>query len=270
FNAVPFGSAWLPENQDPASGRPVTTDGSATLPANLYRPYPGYAGGATTVGQSAIGMYGFGSTANYNALQVAANRRSGRGLQLGATYTWSRSLGNADSSCGATSCGHLLNTRAVNYGLLSLDRSHGLTFNYIYDIPSLPMKAAFLNNSVGRQVFDGWQFSGLSSFSVGSPLTASYSLTGIGQAELNRRITGSEDFAPRVVLTCDPNKPHGDRTIGAYIDTSCFAPAPKGSIGNDSGINNIRGPGLNNWDMSLFKKFKFGESDKRFIQLRVE
>jgi hypothetical protein len=61
------------------------------------------------------------------------------------------------------------------------------------------------------------------------------------------------------VLTCDPNKKHGDRTIGAYIDTSCFAPAPKGSIGNDSGINTVRGPGLNNWDMSIFKKFYYGE-----------
>ena len=87
---------------------------------------------------------------------------------------------------------------------------------------------------------------------------------------MNRLITGSEDFAPRVVLTCDPNKLEGDRTIGAYIDTSCVAPAPKGSIGNDSGINTVRGPGLNNWDMSLFKKFYFGEDDKRFLQLRVE
>jgi hypothetical protein len=87
---------------------------------------------------------------------------------------------------------------------------------------------------------------------------------------LNRLITGSEDFAPRVVLTCDPNKNRGDRTILAYIDTSCFAPAPKGSIGNDSGINTIRGPGLNNWDMSMFKKIQYSENPSRYIQLRVE
>jgi hypothetical protein len=121
---------------------------------------------------------------------------------------------------------------------------------------------------VGRQVFGGWQLSGLSSFSVGSPLTASYTLTTASGAALNRLITGSEDFSPRVVLTCDPNKSSGDRTIGAYIDTSCFAPAPKGSIGNDSGINTIRGPGLNNWDMSLFKKIPLRE--RASIQLRVE
>ena len=270
FNVVPFGSAWLPENQDPALGRPVTTDGSTTLPANLYRPYPGYAGGATTVGQSAIGTYGFGSTANYNALQVAANRRSGRGLQFGATYTWSRSLGNADSSCGATSCGHLLNTRAVNYGLLSLDRSHSLAFNYIYDIPSLARTNSFLDNSLGRQIFGGWQLSGVSSFTVGAPLTLGYSLTGIGAQERNRRITGSEDFAPRLVLTCNPNLPRSERTTLAFIDTKCVAPGLKGSIGNDSGVDTVRGPGLNNWDISIFKKFNYGESAERYIQLRLE
>jgi len=134
----------------------------------------------------------------------------------------------------------------------------------------LARPGSFLDNKVGKQVFSGWQLSGLPSFSVGAPMTLSYTLTNASGAALNRLITGSEDFAPRVVLTCDPNKSHGDRTIGAYIDVNCVAPAPKGSVGNDSGINTVRGPGLNNWDMSLFKKFYFGEGDRRFLQLRVE
>jgi hypothetical protein len=260
FNALPFGSAWLPQNQDPT--KPTNLDGSNALPPNLYRPYPGYAGGRVTVGQSAQAKYDFGGSANYNALQVSANRRAGHGLQVGANYTWSRALGTTDA--------HLTNTRAVNYGLLALDRSHGLTFNYVYDIPSLAKMASVLDNPVGRQIFGGWEISGLSSFSVGAPQTASYTLTNASGAALNRLVTGSEDFAPRVVLTCDPNKSGGDRTILAYINTSCFAPAQKGSIGNDSGINTIRGPGLNNWDMSLFKKIQYSENPSRYIQLRVE
>ncbi len=261
FNALPYGSAWLPENQDPT----VTPkfDGTTTLPGNLYRPYAGYAGGRVTVGQSAQATYTFGGSSNYNALQISGNRRVARGLQVGASYTWSRALG--------TTNGHLTDTRGVNYGLLTLDRSHGLTFNYIYDIPSLAMRVAFLDNTVGHQVFGGWVLSGLSSFSVGAPLDLSYTLTTASGAALNRLITGSEDFAPRVVLTCNPNKSRGDRTISAYIDTSCVAPAPKGSIGNDSGINMVRGPGLNNWDMSLFKKvYLGGEKENRFLQFRLE
>jgi hypothetical protein len=271
FNAVPFGSAWLPQNQDSTLGRPLAYDGTTTLPANLYRPIPGYAGGLSSpVFQSLIGQFAFGGSANYNALQVSANRRAG-GLQFGAVYTWSKALGTADTSCGFASCGHYLNTRQYNYGPLTLDRTQGLTVNYIYDIPSLARPGSALDNSIGRQIFGGWQVSGLSSFSVGSPLTLGYSLSGgIGNAERNRRITGSEDFAPRVVLTCNPNLSGGDRSITAFIDTSCIAPAPIGSVGGDSGVGTVRGPGLQNWDVSLFKKFKYGESPQHYIQLRLE
>jgi hypothetical protein len=44
----------------------------------------------------------------------------------------------------------------------------------------------------------------------------------------------------------------------------------RGSIHNDSGPDTVRGPGLNNWDMSLFKKFKYSENSQRFIQRRLE
>jgi hypothetical protein len=264
FNALPFGSAWRPENQDASLGRPVAFDGTTTLPPNLYRPFLGYGGGNTTLGGagSALTHFTFGASSNYNALQVSANRRVARGLQFGATYTWSKALG--------TSEGHLTDTRRANYGLLGLDRSHGLSFNYIYDIPSLARPGTALDNAVVRQIFGGWQISGLTSMSAGSPVTLGYTLTGIGAPERNRRITGSEDIAPRVVLTCDPNLPRGERTIQRFIDTSCVAPAPRGSLGMDSGVNTVRGPGLNNWDISLFKRFQYGESRQRNIQLRME
>jgi hypothetical protein len=263
FNALAYGSAWLPQNQDPTSPNFGKLDGSAALPGNLYRPYPGYAGGKITVGQSAQATWDFGASSHYNALQVAVNRRAGGGLQVGASYTWSKALGTTDA--------HLTNTRGVNYGPLSLDRGQGLTVNFIYDVPSAARPGSFLDNRIGRQAFSGWQFSGLGSFSVGTPLTLSYSLTNApAGATLNRLITGSEDFAPRVVLTCNPNKSSGDRSILAYFNTNCVAPALKGSIGNDSGINTLNGPGLNNWDMSLFRKIKYSEKDQRYIQLRLE
>jgi hypothetical protein len=262
LNALPLGSAWLPQNQDPRFAT-ARFDGTTTLPGDLYRPYAGYSGGNTTIGGagSAVTNFTFGGSANYNALQLSLDRRRGR-LQYGATYTWSKALG--------TSFGHVTNSRGVNYGPLTLDRTQGLAFNYIYDIPSLAQAISGLNNPVGRQIFGGWQLSGLTSMSVGAPLTLDYSLTGIGTAQRNRMMTGSEDVAPRPVFTCNPNKSRGDRTILAFIDTSCLAMAPRGSIGNDSGINSVRGPGLNNWDISIFKSFQYGETQARRIQLRVE
>ena len=32
----------------------------------------------------------------------------------------------------------------------------------------------------------------------------------------------------------------------------------------------MRGPGVSNWDVSLFKKFKYGEYPQHYIQLRME
>src|SRR5262249_32762137 len=140
----------------------------------------------------------------------------------------------------------------------------------IYDIPSIARRGSFLDNAVAKVVVNGWQLSGLTSMSVGAPVNVTYSVTGIGAAQLNRQITGSEDIAPRVVFTCNPNLSRGDRNIDAFINTSCFAPAAKGSQQMDSGLNRLRGPGLHQWDMSLFKNVRLGENANRRLQLRLE
>jgi Carboxypeptidase regulatory-like domain/TonB-dependent Receptor Plug Domain len=250
FNYAPFGSAWLPQNQDPTLGAPQF-NGTTTLPVNLYRPIAGYLGGT---------QYTFGTSTHYNALQVAINRRAAKGLNVGVAYTWSKAIG-VDTA-------NLLSNRAAGYGPLSLDRTQVLTVNYIYDIPSLARTGSFLDNRAGKMVFDGWQFSGLTSISSGAPVNVNYSISGVSPTLLNREITGSEDVRPRVVMNCNPNLSMGDRNLNAFIDTSCFAPAAVGSTGNDSGWNRLRGPGINQWDMSLFKKINFTE--RAYVQLRLE
>lgn len=89
-----------------------------------------------------------------------------------------------------------------------------------------------------------------------------------GPAQLNRMITGGEDRAPRPVMTCNPNLSRSDRNINEFINTSCFSPASKGSLGMDSDYDNITSPGTNQWDMSLYKNVSIRE--KARIQLRLE
>ena len=158
--------------------------------------------------------------------------------------------------------------RKASYGPLTFDRTQSLSFNYIYDVPGLSRKG-FLDNGAARVVLNGWQFSGLTSISSGAPVNVTYSITGIGPTLLNREITGSEDVAPRVVLTCNPNG-SGSGGLYSFVNASCFAPASKGSVGIDSGNDRLRGPGLNQWDMSLFKKIALGKEQSRYIQLRME
>jgi hypothetical protein len=271
INDIPYGAAWLPQNQDSTLGAPQF-NGATTLPANLLRPYLGYVGPTT----SSFSNYGyinnFGGTANYNALQIAVNRRVGHGLNIGSQYAWSKSLGTASCTFGGGPCGvRPGNVRSVDYGPLTLDRTQQLTFNYVYDVPSLARKGSFLDNRGGKLVFDGWQVSGLTSISSGAPVNVAYSVTGVSPTLLNREVTGSEDVAPRPILTCNPNGAGGGGLYN-FVNPSCFAPAPlkDPNFGNETSNYRLRGPGLNNWDMSLFKNIALGKEASRRIQLRLE
>ncbi|MEO5926951.1 MAG: carboxypeptidase-like regulatory domain-containing protein [Bryobacteraceae bacterium] len=252
FNNVALGSAWLPQNQIGANPK---FDGSTTKASNFYRPYLGYTNGT---------QYTTGTSTNYNALQSGLNKRAGRFI-LGIAYTWSHALG--------VDVGHINNNRVAGYGNLAVDRTHVLSFNYIYDVPSISRRMGFTNNAGGKYVLDGWQLSGLTTMTSGAPTNVSFNslitptgtLTG---AALNRVITGSEDVAPRVRFTCNPKLSHDEKSIYKFVNTACFAPSAVGSQGFDSGYNQLRAPGTHTWDASVFKKIIFTES--RYIQLRLE
>jgi hypothetical protein len=283
FNEPGFGAAWLPQNQDPT--RAVTSSnvlGDNALPVDLYRPYPGYVGVGVSVGQSGLGAGGFvstyGSSANYNALQVSVHRRMSRNLLFGLAYTWSKAMGtDTDYQYVANPLDH----RKADYGLMTYDRTQNFVLNYIYNVPTVSKKLAALNNSVTRIILDNWQVSGITSFSSGAPIAVgstagnqasaigSYAVQGVSGATLNRRITGNEGWSPRPVLSCNPNLSKGDRTLYAAIDSSCFHPASAGSTGMDSAIRPIRGPGINNWDMSIFKNVPV-HGEGTYVQLRFE
>jgi hypothetical protein len=58
--------------------------------------------------------------------------------------------------------------------------------------------------------------------------------------------------------------PYLCRNNSTSLNPAAFAPAPIGTVGN-IGRNAFTGPGINNWDMSLFKNFTF----KKHISLQL-
>jgi hypothetical protein len=280
FNEAPFGSAWLPQNQDPTKATGNLT-GDNALPVDFLRPYTGYAGGGTAVAQSGLGGGGFiatfGSSSNYNGLQISANRRMSKDLTIGINYMWSKTMGTDTDFQYA---GNFVDHRKSDYGLLTYDRTQSLVVNYIYKVPRFARDGTALANPVFKAILNDWEVSGITSLTSGAPQVVGqstavsdvgrYSVQGVGATTLNRRITGSEGWSPRPLLTCNPNLSPGSRTLGAFIDTSCFQPAVKGSTGMDSAVRPFRGPGVNNWDISLFKTIRVGNSEQRFFQLRFE
>lgn len=256
MNAAPLGSGWLPQNQDPTRAG-TALDGSRALPINFYRPFQGYGGAVVT---------GFGATSSYHSLQASWNRNMGKGLNFGVAYTWSKSLGLVS---GDQTNAHPFNARMGSYGLLDFDTPHNLVFNYIYDVPKLAKGSNFLDNKVGRTVFNGWQISGLTTMQSGNPAAISMSVGGIG--DLNRRWTGSESVAPRP-LVVGGSAFTGPKDQYAWINTNVFQmPAQGTSAGLDSANFVTRRPGIHNWDVSVFKNIPLWSSDgRRFLQLRME
>ncbi|MCC6856969.1 MAG: TonB-dependent receptor [Bryobacterales bacterium] len=240
LNLVPYGARFLPENADPANP-------SSPLNDNFFRPYPGYGN---------INYYENAGSTNYNSLQVAVNRRFTTALQFGLAYTWSKAMdfSSTDQSVVAT----YAPIRVWNYGKSGFDQTHNLTINYMWDVPRL---GRYWNHPAVRAIFDNWQVAGFTAFVSGLP--GGVGFTTVDGAD----ITGGGDGA-RIVVTGKAPLPHGDRTFTRWFDTGVFARPPKGSWGN-APKDVIRLPGVNNWDISLFKNFPI-RSESRYLQFRWE
>ena len=234
LNTLPYGTRFLPQNIDPTTNKPYSD--------NFLRPYPGY---------GSISYQEHSTSSNYHALQVSANRRLSKGFQFGAAYTYSKTMDYGSNPMYRPA-------RIWNYALADFDQTHMLTFNYTYDLPKL---SKVLPNPVVRHAFDNWQVSGITSFSSGTP-------SGIGLSTTNSAdLTGGGD-GQRVLVIADPRIPHSERTIEHMFNNAAFALPGKGDPGN-APRTMVRGPGINNWDLTVFKLFPI-KSEQRSLQLRWE
>jgi hypothetical protein len=244
LNAVPYGTNFLPSSIDP------TLTGNRPLNPNFLRP---------VIGFQDINYLEFAGIANFNALEVQLTKRFSRNLTYHVAYTWSKALDLVDGIGGTVN--PVLNYRMRNYGPASFDRTQNLELNWVYDIPSV---SKYWNNRFTRTALDGWEFAGVGTFITGQPLGLGYSL--VNTVDLTGGTGNGLDS--RSVLVADPNSPHPS---DVWFNTAAVKPpTPAYSV---NGIGNaskapIHGPGLNDWDLSVYKNFRIGES--RRLQFRAE
>jgi len=253
YNA--FGQCFNPQNWDPylvATNPANTLFGSDCEQANFLKPYPGY---------GTIAVYQAEATSNYNALQLQITRRAAKGLFVGAAYTWSKSLSTAQS--GGTNDNSFVRpdqyTKEAYYGPSSFDRRQVLAVNYVYSTPKLPF-----GNSFTRLITDNWQLSGVTTYETGPPFTPGFSVLGAG----SQNMTGSLTEGARIGIVQGCNPYTGLSDPFNRLNPACFfAPMP-GSLGLESGINYLNGPGVGNWDISIEKIFPIKERVR--LQLRLD
>lgn len=229
LNSIPFGANFDRRNADPVNP-------NVPLSPAFLRPYQGF---------NDINFREWASSSNYHSLQVTANRQFASGLQFGASWTWSKALDYNDNDTDTISS--LIPARVWNYGLASFDRTHVLTLNWLWDVPKSPWR--FLT---ARVVLNDWTVSGITTFSSGAPLGIGFSQVTVSD------ITGSPTDGPRVVVTGDPNLPKSERTFSRNFRTEVFRPPSADTFGN-AAKTLIRGPGINNWDIAIFRNFPIRE-----------
>jgi hypothetical protein len=246
INGRPYGYAFLPSSLDATN---VLGGQAQPLLDNFLRPYPGY---------GSITQREFTGYSDYHSIQVSLNRRrAADGLSFGVSYTGSinKSLQAIDPFVD--------DNRARNY-TKNGSRPHALAINYSYEVPNLSRK---WDNAMAKVVFDNWQISGATSFIKGTYGSITYSFTGLPTGALvgTGAISGS---GSRVVFTCDPNMPAGDRTYERQFNTDCVKPPTDPYLLGTALNDEYLGPGLVNTDVSFFKNVPLGGT--RRLQLRVE
>src|SRR5262249_28753692 len=108
-----------------------------------------------------------------------------------------------------------------------------------------------------KALLDGWQMSGINTFMSGAPLGVSLSLSS-GNAN---NWSGSPTDASRPSIIANPVLPKSERTFDHNVNAAAFALPVQGTLGN-APKDAFRGPGINNWDISMFKNFRLTERFK--------
>ena len=243
LNATQYGTNFLPSS----------FVNGLLLPANFLRPYVGFA---------SIQYMEFGSNSNYNALQTRLSKRFSAKLTFSLAYTWSKVLDVADT--GTTAVNPDIDFNSRNYGPAGFDRQQNLSASFVYP---LPFFSKHWHSAFAREVLDGWQISGIASFLSGAPTAINYTFVTATD------ITGASGAGvdSRVDLSCNANLGFGNTSFNRAFNTTCVHPPTLAElgIGNASKYPFV-GPGVENFDASLFKTFPLGGEDARQLQFRLE
>jgi hypothetical protein len=228
-----------------AHANPANVFNNTELNANLLRTaYPGMG----SLSQTSDSL----SALNYNALQFQAQHRLTKGVQFGASYSFSKAL-------GTQSWDNYHAQRQWFYGPLSNDRTHVLAINYTYYLPSV--SKAF---GPAKYLLNNWVLSGVTSFQAGAPVTPACRSTVAGPANVDPSLSGGGAHCQVIAIP-----PASSRTFYQNFNTSAFTVAPAGTFG-DIGLGILRQPAWTNYDMALDKRIQIGKDSRRVPRARIE
>ncbi len=193
---------------------------------------------------------------NYNALQLNLNKRPQHGLSFLAAYTWSKAIDTISTpqAFRNTKGQQTMPMSSFNIGLdrgpAAFDVRHRFVFSYLYEFPRYSGEGAL------EKVLSGWALNGIVSLQGGLPFTV--------LDPTDPTVDGNTNDRADLI-----GNPEGPETVEEWFNTAAFQRVPTGAGRHGtSGRNNLRGPGLSNWDFSIVKRTNLTERTK--LEFRTE
>jgi hypothetical protein len=252
---------WRETNLPDASLLPCLTDSSLCSDAQ-----PSYNQVVPYLGFHQIRLAENEGNAHYNSLQMSFRGNLKKDLDLQLGYTLSKAV---DPSSGNGGNGYDLNNVENPYlgwkydvGPSPFDRRQVAFVSFVYDIPLLRSSS----NRGLKTALGGWQVSGIVTMQSGAPIDILYT------ANAEDPVSGFHKNVANIIPNAR-NRPNvagsvaTPHKVGEWFDPTAFTAPDAGTWGNTPHAF-LRGPGRDNWNLSLFKNFNFTERAR--LEFRAE
>jgi hypothetical protein len=195
------------------------------------------------------------ANASYNALEATIRHQS-RGLEMLASYTWSKSL---DQSAVLPEPVNPVDP-ALSRGLSAFDMRQNLVASFHYQVPRLIATGPF------STVVSGWAVAGIARFTSGLPVTLENnndtSLLGTIPNGINNNGVDTPQWTG-----ASPHVETNPRGCAPVFDATQFSLPALGTMGN-ARRRFFSGPGMESLDLTLSRSFLI--KDQRALEFRAE
>ena len=229
-------------------------------PIQLLLPFPEYTSVSLSNADTAAALY--------YSFYFRAQRRFSNGLSLLASYTWSRSeddiLGaSVPGSSNVSSPGGPQNVynQGAEWSLSTQDVPNRFTTAFTYELPFGKGKPVLRNSGpLVNYLVGGWSVNAIGIVQNGFPLNVTQ--------PNNNSALGASVQRPNATGISPATSGSTDQRINDWLNPAAFSEVPEFGFGDISRFLTTRGPGLFNWDASLFKSVLINERVK--VQFRFE
>jgi hypothetical protein len=232
---------------------------AAAINAGITAPYAGFSG---SVAQALrpypqyLDIWDRASpdgNSTYHALQTQFTIRAVQGLDVQLSYTFSKSISDADVLAGGGPTGQTSYNRGLEKAIATTDVPQNFAIAYSYELPFGPGKAFLNRPGITGKVLGGWIVTGIQQYYSGIPvvLTATNGLPLFNQALRPDAVSGVSRQLGGGGF--DPAKQ-------TWINPAAFAvPAPLRFGTAARSYTDLRAPNMYNENFGLMKRITFLE-----------